>query len=196
MMIEEFEKLTGIFPSADLYEAIDNAYNEFHGDKVEFCKAFKTNAEGLAEKIKRAANTKSWKANDSAAQERKALNDQIESLKQQLEREQEWKPIDYEATGNLKQSEYAKLANASCPRIMTDEEAKDLLYDWYGFAKEKVTIHHEIDKLEVNRHRALRKVGTISREPLYNATDWNYIRFDCGCMSYELINDNLRPFVR
>lgn len=195
MMIEEFEKLTGIFPSADLYEAIENAYNEFHGDKVEFCKAFKTNAEGLAEKIKRAANTKSWKANDSAAQERKALNDQIESLKQQLEREQEWKPIDYEATGNVKQSEYAKLANDSCTRILTDEEAKDLLYDWYGFAKEKVTIHHEIDKLEVNRHRVLRKVGTISREPLYNATDWNYIRFDCGCMSYELINDNLRPFV-
>lgn len=195
MMLEEFEKLTGIFPSADLYEAIEKAYNEFTGDKVEFCKTYKANAEGLAEKIQRAANTQSWKEHGAIAQERKELNAQIESLKQQLEREQEWKPIDYEATGNVKQSVYAKLANDSCTRIMTDEEAKDLLYDWYGFAKEKVTIHHEIDKLEVNRHRALRKVGTISREPLYNATDWNYIRFDCGCMSYELINDNLRPFV-
>lgn len=28
---------------------------------------------------------------------------------------------------------------------------------------------------------------------LYNSTDWNYIRFTCGRMSYELYNDTLRP---
>lgn len=52
-----------------------------------------------------------------------------------------------------------------------------------------------IPQYEVNRHRQLRKVGEIDRAPLYNATDWNYIRFDCGCMSYELHNDNLRPYL-
>ena len=66
---------------------------------------------------------------------------------------------------------------------MSDEKAKDLLYEWYGFAKEKIKIHRTLPRYEVNRHRQLRKVGEIDRAPLYNATDWNYIRFDCGCMS-------------
>ena len=64
-----------------------------------------------------------------------------------------------------------------------------------GFAKEKIKIHRTLPRYEVNRHRQLRKVGEIDRAPIYNATDWNYIRFDCGCMSYELYNDNLRPYL-
>ena len=46
---------------------------------------------------------------------------------------------------------------------------------------------------EINRHRQLREVGAVDRAPLYNSTDWNYIRFTCGRMSYELYNDTLRP---
>ena len=68
-------------------------------------------------------------------------------------------------------------------------------YNWYGFTKEKIIIRRTIPTYEVNRHRQLRQVGEIDRAPLYNATDWNYIRFDCGCMAYELHNDTLRPFV-
>ena len=93
------------------------------------------------------------------------------------------------------QEDYEKLADCSDTKRMSDEEAKDLLYDWYGFAKEKIRIHHSVPVYEVNRHGRLRKVGKLDRSPLYNATDWNYIRFDCGCMSYELKNDSLRPFV-
>lgn len=115
----------------------------------------------------------------------------IERLKQQLEREQEWKP--FVDTDNYPQVRYDELRK--CGRVMTDDEAKEILYDWYGFAKEKITIHHSVPKYEVNRHRQLRKVGEIERLPLYEATDWNYIRFDCGCMSYELVNDQLRPWV-
>ncbi len=118
---------------------------------------------------------------------------EIEKLKAQLEREQEWKP--YTDASNVQQQAYDELKEASGTKRLSDEEAKDLLYDWYGFAREKVTIHHTIDAFEVNHHRQLRKVGKIERLPLYNATDWNYIRFDCGCMTYELENDNLRPFV-
>lgn len=95
----------------------------------------------------------------------------------------------------MQQADYEKLASQSDTERMSDEKAKDLLYDWYGFAKEKIRIHHTIPQYEVNRHRQLRKVGEIDRAPLYNATDWNYIRFDCGCMSYELYNDNLRPYL-
>lgn len=118
---------------------------------------------------------------------------QVERLTEQLEREQEWKP--YEDKDNVSQEDYEHLAKQPDTKFLTEEEAKDLLYDWYGFAKEKVTIYHSIPKYEVNRHHTLRKVGEIDRRPVYNATDWNYIRFDCGAMSYELHDDNLRLYV-
>lgn len=122
-----------------------------------------------------------------------AYKKQLESLEEQIEREQEWKP--YEDKENVSQDDYEHLVKQSDTQYLTDDEAKDLLYDWYGFAKEKVTIYHSIPRFEVNRHRQLRKVGEIDRRPAYNATDWNYIRFDCGVMTYELHNDNLRFFV-
>lgn len=95
----------------------------------------------------------------------------------------------------MQQADYERLASQSDTEHLSDEKAKDLLYEWYGFAREKIKIHHSVPVYEVNRHRRLRKVGELDRSPLYNATDWNYIRFDCGCMSYELYNDNLRPYL-
>ena len=43
MMIEEFEKRTGIFPDMETYRVIEAYYCEFDGDKDAFCKAFKAN---------------------------------------------------------------------------------------------------------------------------------------------------------
>lgn len=191
MMINEFTKLTGIYPTRDHYAAIEAAYYEFNGDKVAFCKAYKANTDGIAEKIQTAADTAAWKAEREHAAEITRKDIQIDALTRQLEREQEWKP--YVDTNNYQQSRYDELRKAG--RVMTDDEAKDLLYNEFGFAREKVTIYHSIPAYEVNRHRQLRKVGEIERLPLYEATDWNYIRFDCGCMTYELINDDLRPFL-
>lgn len=191
MMINEFTKLTGIYPTRDLYAAIEAAYYEFNGDKVAFCKAYKANTDGIAEKIRTAADTAAWKVEHEHAAEITRKDIQIDALTRQLEREQEWKP--YVDTNNYQQSRYDELRKAG--RVMTDDEAKDLLYNEFGFAREKVTIYHSIPAYEVNRHRQLRKVGEIERLPLYEATDWNYIRFDCGCMTYELINDDLRPFL-
>lgn len=116
-----------------------------------------------------------------------------EQLEAQLEKELEWRP--HEDKENVAQEDYEHLVKQGDIRYLTDEEAKDLLYDWYGFAKEKVVIYHSIPKYEVNRHGILRKIGEIDRRPAYNATDWNYIRFDCGAMTYELHDDNLRFFV-
>lgn len=193
MTKEEFEMRTGFYPSAALYSIIENCYMEFNGDKDAFCKAYKKNEGGLAEKIQREANMQQFKAETEATKAVKKHEARIAELEKALEREQEWKP--YEDTDNVQQVEYARLQTAGGTRTLTDEEAKDLLYNWYGFAKEKIKIYRTIPQYEVNRHRQLRKVGEIDRAPLYNATDWNYIRFDCGCMSYELTNDNLRPFV-
>lgn len=193
MMREEFEKLTGFYPTAELYAQIEAVYTDFPGDKVAFCKAYKKNENGLAEKIQRTVDMAQIKAQQKADKEAEATEKRIKELEDRLERELEWKP--YEDTSNVQQADYTRLQTAGGTRTLTDDEAKELLYDWYGFAKEKIKIHRTIPQYEVNRHRQLRKVGEIDRAPLYNATDWNYIRFDCGCMSYELQNDNLRPYL-
>lgn len=194
MMKKELESLTGIFPTDELYKAIETAYYDFNGDKAAFCKDYKANKNGIAEKIQREADMAAFKAENGSRQALAQRDAEIESLKKQLEREQEWRPL--EDKDNVSQHEYDELAAAEGTKRLTDDEAKALLYNWYGFAKEKIIIQHTIPTYEVNRHRQLRQVGEVGRTPLYNATDWNYIRFDCGCMAYELHNDTLRQFVR
>lgn len=193
MMREEFEQRTGFYPSQSLYAIIEQHYLQFDGDKDAFCKSYKKNEDGIAERIQREANMQHINAQREAGKDRKAAKERIAELEKALEREQEWRL--YEDTDNVQQTDYKELASQSDTERMSDEKAKDLLYGWYGFAKEKIKIHHSVPVYEVNRHRTLRKVGELDRSPLYNATDWNYIRFDCGCMCYELYNDNLRPYI-
>lgn len=193
MLIQEFEQRTGFYPSQAFYEVIERHYTEFDGDKDAFCMAYKKNADGIAEKIQREASMATVKARQEAEKVQKEAKARIVELEKALEREQEWRP--YEDTDNVQQSDYEKLARCSDTERMSDEKAKDLLYNWYGFAREKITIHHTVPVYEVNRHRKFRKTGELDRSPLYNATDWNYIRFDCGCMSYELYNDKLQPYL-
>lgn len=193
MMLEEFEKRTGYFPTLEEYEVIELAYMDFNGDKDAFCKAYKNNEDGLAEKIQHKANMRKINARKETEKTLEEYKARIAELEKALEREQEWKA--YEDKDNVQQAEYERLAKADGAKEMTDEEAKDLLYKWYGFAKEKIKILRSVPVYEVNRHRQLRKIGEIERPPIYYATDWNYIRFDCGCMCYELQDDTLRPFV-
>lgn len=191
MMLEEFENRTGIYPDARMYQAIEEEYLQFDGDKDAFCKAYKLNANGMASKIQRKINESAWKEERKAETEKTELLKQIADLQKKLDREQEWKP--YEMEENTRQADYDHLRHSG--RVMTDEEAKDLLYDWFGFAKEKTTILHSVPTYEINRHGQLRRTGETERLPLYEATDWNYIRFDCGRMTYELYNDQINLFV-
>jgi hypothetical protein len=78
---------------------------------------------------------------------------------------------------------------------MTEERAKILINDEFGFEVSRIRILHEaeIDKTEDGaRYITLEKVP---REPLYEATDWNYIRFNVrGCAAewyYEMIGAQL-----
>ena len=115
MMIEEFEKRTGIFPDMETYRVIEAYYCELDGDKDAFCKAFKANKNGLAEQIQREVNSCRWKAEREVKAEETRLTSEIERLKKELERakadldrEQEWEP--YNDTNNVPQADYEKLA--------------------------------------------------------------------------------------
>jgi hypothetical protein len=78
---------------------------------------------------------------------------------------------------------------------MTDEEAIEWICSEFDFDPSKITIIHEIDAEEANRHHQCRKTGAkIDRRPIYCATDYHYIRFNTSRWYYEVWNDQLRPF--
>lgn len=199
MMLEEFESRTGFYPNQDLYRSIEEAYMESKLDKDAFCKAYKQNENGLAEAIARKASITGIIASDKSEKENAAkvsgLEKEVERLKAQLEREQEWKP--YESDRNVKQADYERLASSvpNGAHYMTDEEAKDWICSEFDFDRDKITILHEVDEEEVNRHRQCRKTGRkLDRRPVYCATDYHYIRFNTSRWYYEVWNDNLCPF--
>lgn len=196
MMIQEFESRTGFYPSQDLYSFIEKAYMESDLDKDAFCQLYKKNENGIADAIARKASNAAIIAADKIEKETSKkifdLEKEVQRLTAQLDREQEWKS--YESERNVKQADYESLALFGGSRILADDEAKQLIADEFGFNPQKLTILHSVHKEEINRHRQCRQVGEISREPVYNATDWNYIRFDCAGWYYEMHNGSLNQF--
>lgn len=189
MTIEEFEIRTGYHPSDMEYRCIEKAYMNYDGDKDSFCIAYKTNADGLAARIQNQANTRMNMLVLRQQEELEKKDEEITKLKAQLEREEEWAPCeDRSAFG---QADYDSLQRTPTTKALADEDAKALVSDWFGFDEEKVEIEHSAPVLERNRHQKLRKVGEKDRSPLYNSTDWYYIRFTCCGRCYEATNDSL-----
>ena len=60
VLLEEFEALTGFYPSSDLYAEIEKQYSDFDGDKQAFCRAFKKNKNFMASAAQTAANRRKW----------------------------------------------------------------------------------------------------------------------------------------
>lgn len=199
MMMSEFEKLTGIYPTATMYKAIEAAYMEFDGDKQAFCAAYKENKGCIAEKIQRDAIHAEVSETQELEQHIKSLKKdiqiqqaQIARLEEKLKREQGWKP--YEDEHNVKQADYENLAADKFVKELTDEEAADMLATEFGFDKSKIAIIHEVDKCEISRRRMLRKVGTYERKALFSAWDWNYIRFNVARIGYEMHDGELQIY--
>lgn len=194
MMMSEFIDRTGFEPTASEYEKIEKAYYDFDGDKDAFCKAF-VKDDG-ARKLCKARAAEIDRLNslllESERQYKKDMADRekrIDELTADLDKELEWKPSTGTGT-NMSQSDYDHLARSG--RKMTDEKAKAFVADECGFDPEKIRIQHEVNTYEVNKYRRLRKSGTFDRAPMYESTDWNYVRFDCACFMYELVNGELR----
>lgn len=122
----------------------------------------------------------------------KQLEAQLADTTAKLEREQEWKS--YEDGHNVKEERYQHLATAGGTKILSDAEAAELIHREFGFDINLIEIIHTVNIYEINRHNALRKVGELKRDPLYNATDWNYIRFNVRNWFYEMHNGELRQF--
>lgn len=198
MMKQEFEKLTGIFPSNDLYRVIERRYMEFDGDKKDFCEAYMKNRDGLAESIQRETDRKNDEVQElfrhrqqAADKEFEQMKDRIKELTLELEKEQEWKP--YECS-QMKDEEYLKLKQAGGTEELSDQTARERIGQEFGFRIDLIHIHRTIPKYEWNRHNRIRRNGERDRPPVYNATDWNYCRFDVSGWKYEVINGQLYQY--
>ena len=93
---------------------------------------------------------------------------------------------------NMSQADYERL----CGRVdiktwkMTDEAAKILVNDEFGFEVSRIKIISEVETYikEGNTAKVYQK---FTRPPQYCATDYNYVRFNVGIWQYEMINGSL-----
>ena len=105
-------------------------------------------------------------------------------------KEQEWQ--EYEFAENVKQADYESLAEDSCVQQLDDEEAINLINAQYGFEKNKIKIIRNVFVYKKDRHGEIHfTTEKRERNPLYVATDCNYIRFDCCGISYEMKDGQL-----
>lgn len=199
MLKEEFEQRTGIYPSERMYRIIEQYYNNFDGDKDQFCAAYLKNNDNLAVKIQMDADLQDIHAAKEMEQIKESYEEQIAELNRTLEKvrheldvELEWEP--YEIPENVSQEDYEELKESSITAIWSDNKAVEFLSSELGFEKERIQIIRTVPVYEIDRQRHYREVGTVERQPLYAATDWNYIRFDCARNQYEYYNGELRFF--
>lgn len=200
MLISEFENLTGIYPSANQYSVIERFYGESKEDKHEFCRAYLMNADCLAEriqtevnKLEQAIDHKFLSKISNLEAELEAEKKRADKLQQELDKELDWKPAEHTGT-NMSPEDYERLAESGSAIIATDEEAKEHLSVLFGFMPDKIQIIREVQTFEVDKYHRLRVEDTYEREPLYEASDWNYIRFDCAGNQWELVNGELLPY--
>nr|DAU98664.1 MAG TPA: hypothetical protein [Caudoviricetes sp.] len=202
MTIKEFTERTGFYPTYEHYKFIEKSYMNFNGDKDVFCKAYKANENGLAEKITREVERFVEEQTELGMHEHDAMEERIarqagiiNNLQAQLDAELEWTPCK-DAGTRMTQRDYVKLREDRFTKTMTDEEAADFIAEKLGFNAARVKIIRKAETYEVNKHHRMRVAETYDREPLYESTDWNYVRFDVYSMAYEYINGQLTLYSR
>ena len=194
MLRSEFEVLTGIYVDDEMMDVINERYMSFEGDKRVFCQAYKSNLNGLAQSIQQETNRRRFKSEADQEDDTKELEDRITELKAELDREKEWQPYQVSAMNTV---DYAKLA-AYCRKPLTKEAAAELVASEFGFAKENVVICNELPSFRKDRHGKIEQCGKEDRQPVYDATDYNYIRFNVKAKGttffWEMVNGELEAF--
>lgn len=92
----------------------------------------------------------------------------------------------------MSQARYGKLRDAAGTQKMTPQDATAWVCEQFGFDASKVSIEDKAElSVYVTPGSTKRVDACIPRPPLYNATDWHYIRFRvCGIL-WECVNDSL-----
>lgn len=196
MMMQEFTERTGVTPTFQEYREIEVEYYAFDGGKDAFCKAWM--AAGGPEKLYAARAHRIEQLEGCLMEQRKDYEAQLKQMKARisaleldLEKELDWQDTDGAGT-TMEQGRYEHLERVG--RKLTVEEAAKKVADFFGFSPELVEVITVVHTYEVNKYHQLRKKETFERVPCYEATDWNYIRFNCRGWQYEMVNGQLRNY--
>jgi hypothetical protein len=194
MLYNEFVTLTETEVSDEEYRYIEQSYYDSELDKAEFCKLWKQDYDSGKWAVELALRRRLR----HMTEELKEREKKIAKLEEQLDREQDWKLSDRAGTHmsqeNYLNLRYLALRTDGCGRVLSESDAKKLIVEEFGFQLDKIEIITEVETFEVSRHYRLRRKDTFTREPLYCATDWNYIRFNVGNLQYEMINGELEQY--
>ena len=180
MRMQEFEALTGFTATPEEYRYIEQQYYDFDGDKLEFCKKWKDHemskvAEARQERVE-------------ALEERIAeLSEERVGLYKKIDKLEKWEPSD--CGTNMSQSNYMELERIG--KRMELGEAAEKIARFFGFEKSKIKIIEDVETFERNSLGMTRVANRYKRHPVYDATDWNYVRFDCAGQQWEMVDGDL-----
>lgn len=197
MMFAEFVERTGFTPTQEEYADIECRYYAFDGDKDEFCALFVKDGEADRISADRAKYIECLKSDLMELSKelrcvRTAYEKQIEQLKAELEKSEEWKPCS--GGTQMDQENYETLSSSAFSDRLSDLMATETINKAFGFELDRIKIVRTVHTYESNRYGRMRKAMEYAREPVYASTDWNYIRFDCAGRQYEMINGELLPY--
>lgn len=204
MLIQEFTELTGFEPTIEEYQEIEAEYYRFDGDKRAFCEDFVARGGEKQVYAHRAQYIKELESQlmdqekeytARLANQEEAYADQIlkltarvAQLQEALDRELDWQLTNSAGT-KMDQEEYDDLLRHG--EVLNCAQAVNIVCKEYGFAWGRVEIKKEVSTYQKNKRGELREKERMEREPVYSSTDWNYIRFDCAGLQYEMINGEL-----
>ena len=199
MLRTEFEKLTGFYPTESHYSAIEVAYMEFDGDKLEFCRKYKENEDGIAEKIQVEANLAAAadaKAAEESIKERdcriKKLEAEIKKLESRIRKMEGWEPYRVSEMSTYDYKDLLDCVKEGYRRFGDGTDVYAWINDDFGFEQDKIQIVDKIPRYEKSKDGRIRMTGEYEeRQPAYYSTDWNYVRFDAGPYQYEIANGEL-----
>lgn len=126
------------------------------------------------------------------------LERKISKLKKNICSELQWKDSCYGT--NLAQYDYEWMLEQCEVNILTEDEAKQLLENKFGFSKELVEIVSTAEAYKVNEKSNVIDIEKYERKPLYAKeesfydSELSYILFRCPNGRYELINGSLNLY--
>lgn len=92
---------------------------------------------------------------------------------------------------DLSEAAYIAMRRRAQPNeFIMDAEARHIIYREFGFDTDHIKIVHSIPYFMVE-NGSCTYCGSITRNAIHIASDFNYIRFRVRCHEYEMINSDL-----